>query len=127
MGLFGNRADHAVQDTNAGAEAGRLAALNTYELAEELMGAFAPGGIRSAGVTRGHGVNVMQLVAWQLRDFPRSAKYATTLLAPTREALGVLEKTWLVQRIPPGGPSLSATELGEAAIADGCVATLLAA
>jgi hypothetical protein len=118
--LFGNKEDKVAQEAAAKAEAGRLGALSVAELAAEMMPAFGADG---PGRGSRHEVNVLQVANWLMSPYPRGTKFLGELEQPVREGIQALEHAGLVQRWgePSAGGRLSATRLGEAALADGSV------
>jgi hypothetical protein len=118
--VFGNKEQKAAQDVAARGEADRLAGLSAADLAAEMMPAFAPDG---PGRGNPPEVNLIQLGAWLMRAYPRGTKYLRDLERPLREAVQALENAGLVERRGQQtvGSRLSATRLGEQALADGGV------
>jgi hypothetical protein len=118
--LFGKSEEKAAQEAAAEAEVERLNALPVATLAAEIMPAFGPDGPRSAG---GRGINILQVANWLIASYPRGTKYLQQLQTPVREGVQALEHAGLVQRWGPAsaGSRLSATRLGETALAEGDV------
>jgi hypothetical protein len=119
--MFGNKDEKNAQDEAAKAQADRLAGLPLPDLAAELMPAFGPGGPKAVG--GGNSINMLQVANWLLTDYPRGTKYVSQLTTPVREGLALLEHAGLLERWGPSPVTgkLSATRLGETALADGSV------
>jgi hypothetical protein len=122
VALFGNKEEKAAEDQAARAEVDRLLALPVAELAEEVMPAFGPEGARP-----GQEVNILLVMNWLMRSYPRGTKYLTELREPTWEAMQALENAGLVIHMGATGPGgrLKATRAGEDALAEGNVAKYL--
>jgi hypothetical protein len=122
VALFGNREEKAAQDQAARAEVDRLLALPVTELAEGVMPAFGPEGARP-----GQEVNILMVMSWLMRSYPRGTKYLTELRDPTWEAIQALENAGLLIHMGAAGPGgrLKATRAGEEALAKGTVAEQL--
>jgi hypothetical protein len=122
VALFGNKEEKAAQDAAARAEVDRLLALPVPELAEAIMPAFGPEGARP-----GEEVNILLVMNWLMRSYPRGTKLLTELRDPTWEAMQALENAGLLIHYGAGGPGarLKATRAGEEALADGTVAEQL--
>lgn len=137
MGIFGNKADKATEDAATGAEFDRMCSLPRPDFAAEIMSAFGPDGPRP---NRGNsGIGLMQILLWLTMSKPHGAKYMPQLETPVREAIQLLEQANLVIFSTTGGQkhmsgvvpgeiltkgtftSLSATSLGETALAEGTV------
>jgi len=140
MGLFGGKdrkAEKVAEGTATAAEFDRMCSLPRADLAAEIMPVFGPDGQRPTG---GHpGINLMQILMWVTVSKPGGTKYMSQLEEPVREALQLLEHANLVIASTTGGQKhmsgvtpgeiltkgvsnwLSATTLGETALAEGTV------
>jgi hypothetical protein len=125
MPLFGGNPQKAAQEAAAKAEAERLVAIPRQELAVEVMGVFAPD--QPGGEHPGRGLNILQIMAWLMSNFPRGTGYLMPLQMPVREALQLLENGNLVLKLEDraGGGHLIATTLGQQALTEGTVAQYL--
>jgi hypothetical protein len=124
--VFGNKGEKAAQDAAVSAEIERLISLPVADLAAEMMPAFGPDGPRVPG----GGVGILQVLSWLMSSYPRGNKNLSRLLPVGREGVQVLERAGLVQilqRAEDGSIGrLSATRLGQEALADGSVRQQLA-
>jgi hypothetical protein len=120
MGLFGNKSDKDGRGAAMEVESRRLVGLSAPGLAEEVMPAFGPNGIKAKS---GHRQGPMEVVSWLLPDAP--VKFRQPLLGPVIEALGVLEQAGLLTRGSFGSRGKASTyhasRLGEAALNEGTV------
>jgi hypothetical protein len=122
MGLFGNKEEKAAQEAAAKAEAERLIGLPVADLAAELMPVFdSHGGKREK-------LNVIQVMTGLMSSYQRSSGHLKELNQPVREGLQALEHAALIEKknIQGGAFCVSATRLGEEALADGSVRKYLA-
>lgn len=124
--LFGNREDKAAQKDAANAEVDRLLGLPVPELAAEVMPAFGPDGPRGHGPNGG--INILQVMIFMMRSFPKATGFMTKLQEPVRESVQALENAGLALRSGTrDGSWYSATRLGQSALADGTVSQQLKA
>jgi hypothetical protein len=123
--LFGNRDEKAAQDAAVTAEIERLSSLPVADFAVEMMPAFGADGPRVPG----GGLGILQVMTWLMSSYPRGNKGLSRLLPAGREAVQALENAGLVQVLQRGSDGsvgrLSATRLGQEALADGSVGRYL--
>jgi hypothetical protein len=127
--MFGNKGEKAAQDVAVSAEIERLTSLPVTDLAAAMMpawGARGPDGPRVPG----GGVGILQVLSWLMSSYPRGNKNLSRLLPVGREGIQALERAGLVQILQRGEDGsigrLSATRLGQAALADDSVRQHLA-
>jgi len=117
MSLFGRGKDKAAETAAAAAEAQRLCALPSDELAIKLIGALAP-----TSEHKPEGCNVGELITWPMSGFRSPTRYVTQLRGPTEEGLQLLETAGLVVRTLPGPNGwVKLTRAGEMALAENAV------
>jgi hypothetical protein len=122
--LFGKSDEKVAQEEAARGAAERFQTLPATGLAVEIMPAFGPEGAKPSA---GRGINIIQVLAWVMSPYPRGTKYMKELDTPVREAIQLLENAGLVLRRTHGGAGawLTATRLGETALAERDVARYL--
>jgi hypothetical protein len=125
MPLFGGGAEKAAQEAAAQAEFERLSTIPRPELAAEVMGVFAAG--QPGAKNPRQGLNILQVMMWLMASQPRGTSYLSQLEIPVREALQLLENASLVLKLDNriAGAHLTATTLGQQALAEGTVAQYL--
>jgi hypothetical protein len=125
MPLFGGGAEKAAQQAAAQAEFERLSTIPRPELAAEVMGVFADG--QPGSKNPGQGLNILQVMMWLMSSQPRGTSFLSQLEMPVREALQLLENASLVIKLDDriAGAHLTATTLGQQALAEGTVAQYL--
>lgn len=125
--LFRKSEEKAAREEAGRAEFERLTAIPVADLASELMPAFGPDGPRGRGLEGA--INIVQLLGWVSKThFPSGVSYQRKLNEPVREGVQALERAGLVLATRhQQGQWMSATRLGQTALADGTVQDHLAA
>jgi hypothetical protein len=122
--LFGRRRERAARDRASEAEVERLAALPRADLAVRVMAGFGPDGPHPWPPGR-RAPNLIELTEWLLREHTRPGRHVRALAGPVREALRLLEDAGLIEwrgsEVVGARARLSATALGERALAEGTV------
>ncbi len=124
--LFGKSEGKVAREQAGQVEFERLTALSAADFALELMPAFGPDGPRGRGPDGG--IHILQLLSWvNHAHFPRGISYVRPLEKPVREGVQALEHAGLVMITRRSEATwMSATRLGETALAEGTVQARLA-
>jgi hypothetical protein len=122
--LFARRRERAAQESATQAEVERLIGLPRAELAVEVMAGFGPDGPHPWPPAR-RAPNLIELTEWLLRGHARAGRHVRALADPVRDALRLLEAAGLIEwrgsEMVGARARLSATALGEVALAQGTV------
>jgi hypothetical protein len=122
--LFGRRRRRAAADRATQAEVDRLRALPRAELAVEVMAGFGADGPHPWPPIR-RAPNLIELTEWLLRGHARAGRHVRALADPVRDALRLLEDAGLIEwrgsEMVGARARLSATALGDVALAQGTV------
>jgi hypothetical protein len=115
--LFRKSEEQVAQQTAAEAEVERLGGLPIDDLALEILPAFGPDGLQPGRA----GARVQDVCKWLMSSYPSKFCNPLQIMTPVNEGIQRLENAGLVlRRVQEGGGSrITATRLGETALAEG--------